>query len=79
MCFCRRDLPSAALPPAPISSRQRGAVNFDETDDDGLYTARRRAERAITEDTFFDSKGTRVTKSKKVNPYAELDDEVCHI
>jgi len=67
----RRDLSSAALPPAPVA-RQR--VNFDENDNDGLYTARRRAERAITEDTFFDSKGSRV--SKKVNPYAELDDEI---
>jgi len=69
----RRDVSAAALPPAP-APRQR--VNFDENDNDGLYTARRRAERAITEDTFFDSKGSRVTKSKKVNPYAELDDEI---
>lgn len=62
---------------APAALPIRPKVNFDDSVfDDELASARRRAERAITEETFFDSKGTRVAKSS-MKPLDGIDEEVC--
>lgn len=70
---CRRDPVEA---PATLT---RPKVNFDDSVyDDELASARRRAERAITEETFFDSKGSRVAKSS-LKPLDDIDEEVCFV
>lgn len=59
-----------------VLSSSRPRVNFDDSVyDDELVNARRRAEKAITEETFFDSKGTRVAKSS-VKPLDDIDEEI---
>lgn len=45
-------------------------------DDQPLSDARRRAERVITEDSFFDVRGARVPKSSIGETIREFDDEV---
>lgn len=44
--------------------------------DEPLSNARRRAERIITEDSFFDVRGARVPKSSVGEAIREFDDEV---
>lgn len=66
----RKDPVETAVPP-------RARVNFGDADED-LMNARRRAERAITEETFFDSRGSRVPKSA-VKAFDDMDDEVLTI
>lgn len=74
--FVRRDPIEA--PAALASHTPRPKVNFDDSVYDGeLANARRRAERAITEDTFFDSKGARVAKNNAAKVFDDIDEEVC--
>lgn len=63
--FGRRDSVEPAL-----TSRPR--LNIDEAFNEDLGNARRRAERAITEDAFFDSRGGRIPKST----LNDIDDDV---
>jgi len=66
--------PAALGIPAPSP---RPKVNFDDSVYDGeLANARRRAERAITEDTFFDSKGARVVKNNAAKAFDDIDEEI---
>lgn len=44
--------------------------------DEPLSAARKRAERIITEDSFFDSRGARIPKSSIGEAIREFDDEV---
>lgn len=56
----------------------RPKLNVDELLDEDLLTARRRAERAINEDAFFDSRGARIPKPA-INSLAledDIDEEV---
>lgn len=48
-------------------------------DDQPLNDARRRAERVIQEDSFFDVRGARVPKSSIGETIREFDDEVCNM
>lgn len=59
-----------------LSSRPK--LNVDDLLDEDLLTARRRAERAINEDAFFDSRGARIPKPA-INSLAledDIDEEV---
>lgn len=52
----------------------RPKINADELFDADLHTARKRAERAINDDAFFDSRGTRIPKASVFDE--DIDEEV---
>lgn len=58
----------------------RPKLNVDDMFEEDLVKARHRAERAITEDAFFDSRGTRIPKSSinrsAYNAENDIDEEV---
>ncbi|XP_037044322.1 uncharacterized protein LOC119080188 [Bradysia coprophila] len=56
----------------------RPKINVDDLFEEDLQKARHRAERAITEDAFFDSRGARIPKSsiKQSNYEDDIDEEV---
>lgn len=57
----------------------RPKVNVDDLLDEDLQLARRRAERAITDDTFFDSRGAKVQQKftqKSAQAEDDIDEEV---
>lgn len=58
----------------------RPKLNVDDLFEEDLVKARHRAERAITEDAFFDSRGARIPKSSikqsAYNAENDIDEEV---
>lgn len=59
-------------PPAP-------KIKFsDSLFDEDLSAARKRAEKAITEETFFDSKGLRASRGAPLTVDNDIDEEVCN-
>lgn len=77
-CICDRPLASDRFDsPKPSSLfspiRESSAPAFNDTP---LNDARRRAERVIAEDSFFDVRGARVPKSSIGEAIREFDDEV---
>lgn len=64
---------SSPKPPSYFDSEARKS---DIYNDDPLNAARRRAERVITEDAFFDVRGARVPKSSVGETIREFDEEV---
>lgn len=70
----RYDSPKPASSKIFSPSRETGTPLNDEP----LSNARRRAERVITEDSFFDSRGARVPKNTIGEAIREFDDEVCN-
>lgn len=75
--FCRPLATERFDSPKPTSLfspiRESSAPAFH---DEPLNNARRRAERVITEDSFFDVRGARVPKSSIGEAIREFDDEV---
>lgn len=69
----RYDSPKPASSSIFSPARETGTPYTDEP----LSNARRRAERIITEDSFFDSRGARVPKNTIGEAIREFDDEVC--
>lgn len=69
----RYDSPKPASSAIFSPARETGTPFNDEP----LSNARRRAERVITEDSFFDSRGARVPKNTIGEAIREFDDEVC--
>lgn len=53
----------------------RPKINVDDIFDEDLQLARRRAERAITDDTFFDSRGANVQQTLKQHS-AQAEDDI---
>lgn len=70
----RYDSPKPASSSIFSPARETGTPLHDEP---SLSNARRRAERIITEDSFFDSRGARVPKNTIGEAIREFDDEVC--
>lgn len=62
--------------PAPTSLFSPARETPTPFNDEPLSNARRRAERVITEDAFFDSRGARVPKNTIGEAIREFDDEV---
>lgn len=71
----RFDSPKPASSSIFSPARETGTPFNDEP----LSNARRRAERVITEDAFFDSRGARVPKNTIGEAIREFDDEVCTV
>lgn len=57
-----------------LSTRPR--LNFDDLIEEDLQKARYRAERAITEDAFFDSRGARIPKSSLKKSALAVDEDI---
>lgn len=70
----RYDSPKPASSSIFSPARETGTPFNDEPSN--LNNARRRAERIITEDSFFDSRGARVPKNTIGDAIREFDDEV---
>lgn len=51
-------------------------MNVDDLFEEDLLKARHRAERAITEDAFFDSRGARIPKSSIGQSAFTVDDDI---
>lgn len=54
----------------------RPKLNVDDLFDEDLQKARYRAERAITEDAFFDSRGARIPKSSINKSALAVDEDI---
>lgn len=68
--------PFEASKPASFFSPSREPKARTPFNDEPLSDARRRAERVITEDSFFDVRGARVPRSSVGEAIREFDDEV---